>query len=348
MEKGLIVIKSSLHTLIIIILWQRLAPKGEKHIGIFCFYKWYYIGISKTLRVFVELLSPKRHQYKQHLKPQAMNAITKYILIILLGGLSYIQAQTTATIRGTVLDEKKQPLFTALAKIYSDSIYVSGADANLDGIYNVKNLNPGTYNVHISMMGYQTQIIRDVRILAGQTEYIDVTLQPYTKELPMFVARPHIKPIIDKDFGNVKYIPLEDLNHSVAPKNNTVGLITSTNTDMIPTDDGKDVYTRGSRRGTTQFIVDGMKTTNFNVPSQAIGGLVIVPSGIPAEFGDLTGGVVIITTKDYMMMMRQKRMMYEDYYAELEYKNNFLTKPLTEVKKDESTDEIKKVPEEIK
>jgi outer membrane receptor protein involved in Fe transport len=47
------------------------------------------------------------------------------------------------------------------------------------------------------------------------------------------------------------------------------------------------------------------------VPSQAIEQVTILSGGIPAEYGDLTGGVIIISTKNFISGMRESRLMRE-------------------------------------
>lgn len=272
------------------------------------------------------------------MKMTLKNSLTTLFSILQLLCIS----QTTGTIRGTILDENKKPMFTAVVKLYADSIYMDGTSSKEDGIYTFRSINPGTYNVHISMMGYQTQIIKSINVSSGQTADVNANMELFTNDIKGVVITAYEKPIIDKEFGLIDYISLDDIKKSAVPHNDAIQLAAQT-PGVTPTNDGKDLYVRGSRSGTTSYIVDGMKTIgDFNVAASAIAGMVVVPGGIPAEFGDLTGGVVIITTMDYLTAMRQKRMMYDEYNEEEEYKKNFLTKASSEEKKDESTNELKK------
>ena len=65
-------------------------------------------------------------------------------------------------------------------------------------------------------------------------------------------------------------------------------------------DDGQDINIRGSRSDATQYYVDGIKMIGgFSVPKAAIKEIKVISGGVPAMFGDATGGIVLITTKSY-------------------------------------------------
>ena len=66
-------------------------------------------------------------------------------------------------------------------------------------------------------------------------------------------------------------------------------------------------------RSATQYIIDGEKLIgSIEVPATAIQSASIISGGVPAAYGDLTGGVVIITTKDYFSGMREKTIRIRD------------------------------------
>jgi outer membrane cobalamin receptor len=70
---------------------------------------------------------------------------------------------------------------------------------------------------------------------------------------------------------------------------------------VVQTEEGGSLNIRGSRAGDTQYIVDGIKVNEgFSVPKSAIAYITVITGGIPAQFGDATGGIIIITTKNYM------------------------------------------------
>ena len=76
------------------------------------------------------------------------------------------------------------------------------------------------------------------------------------------------------------------------------------------TQDSKgEFHVRGGRGDATAYIVDGVKSPNISgVPALSIENLAIITGGIPAQYGDNTSGVIVVTTKDYFTGMQNKRM----------------------------------------
>ena len=72
---------------------------------------------------------------------------------------------------------------------------------------------------------------------------------------------------------------------------------------------GQPLYFRGSRSGSVQYIVDGMKGLQgtIKVPSGAIGEMSIYTGGLPAKYGDVLGGVIVIETKSYFSELKRRR-----------------------------------------
>src|SRR5690606_12970162 len=55
---------------------------------------------------------------------------------------------------------------------------------------------------------------------------------------------------------------------------------------------------RGTRSGASQVFMDGIKVIGSNnLPRAAIGEVNVITGGVPAQYGDLTGGVTSITTR---------------------------------------------------
>jgi outer membrane receptor protein involved in Fe transport len=68
-------------------------------------------------------------------------------------------------------------------------------------------------------------------------------------------------------------------------------------------------HIRGSRSDANEVFVDGVKTLDMgSLPSLGIENLTVFSGGVPAMYGDVTGGVIIVTTKSYFSGIREKNM----------------------------------------
>ena len=55
---------------------------------------------------------------------------------------------------------------------------------------------------------------------------------------------------------------------------------------------------RGSRENATAYYVDGIKVRGaIGVPTSGIEQITVVTGGLPAQYGDATGGIIAVTTK---------------------------------------------------
>lgn len=239
----------------------------------------------------------------------------KSILILsalMLSGTIF--AQSEGTIKGTVLDERNLPLpFTPVA-IMQDSTIVANRQTDENGEFTVKDLVPGNYNVKVFATSYNTHLLEKVIIRQNKITYININMVLSSTALkPVIITHTFRQPIVDPEFGALTSINIDQIENAAIGKTDLIGLITMVTPGVMPTPDGKDIYVRGSRRGSTTYYVDGNKTMTVpDVPGMGIGGMEILTGGVPASYGDCTGGVVVITTKEYKWEMSRKQNKIEE------------------------------------
>jgi hypothetical protein len=159
----------------------------------------------------------------------------------------------------------------------------------------------------------RTKKVTDVRVSSEKTTYLDVAVASNTLEGVDVIV--YVKPIIDKTFMDIKEISGEDLLH-MAYDRSDLGSAVVNLTSEATRDQNGDFHVRGGRGDATAFIVDGVKSPNISgVPSLAVENLAIITGGIPAQYGDNTSGVIVVTTKDYFSGIQSKRMR-ENYILE--------------------------------
>jgi hypothetical protein len=242
---------------------------------------------------------------------KTMKSILAMCALIISGTLI---SQTEGTIKGTILDEKKSPIPYAQVAILQDTIILFNVQADLNGEFTVKEITPGKYNIKAFASGFKIQLLEDVSVNPNKTRYVDIDMSIAQKDLPTVVISAKFKePAFDPIFRTVTPISIEQIESSATGKTDLVGLIISVTPCVMPTDDGKDVYIRGSRRGSTGYYVDGNRTMEVpDVPGMGISGMEVLTGGVPAEYGDCTGGLVIITTKEYKWEMNRKQNEIND------------------------------------
>jgi outer membrane receptor protein involved in Fe transport len=238
-----------------------------------------------------------------------MKTLKKLATATLLMAGSCIMAQSTGVIRGTITDSDGAPLYGTVIKVLEDSAMVTGTTTDFDGNYSIKDITPGEYNLQISSLGKATQLIQHVTVDPSQVAYVStkLTAADYTLKQVEVVVKSFEKTIINPLYSTMTAIRLEQIQKMPVTPGDIISIAVNVTPGVMPTDDGKDLYVRGSRRGSTQYIIDGNKVMgSAEVPGLGIAGMEVLTGGVPAEYGDCTGGIVIITTKDYKWEMRRK------------------------------------------
>lgn len=219
-----------------------------------------------------------------------------YLLgIFVLGFSSSIFAQVgSGTLKGKLTDaETGEPLPFVNIVLQEGDRQITGSATDFDGNYTIKPIPPGTYDVLVSYVGYNAKKIENVRINNEKITFLDIKLEAGVK-LEEFEVIEYSVPLIDKDGGSSGgTVTREDITRmpgrSATSIAATVGGVQQT---------GAGTSIRGAREGNTFFYIDGIKVRgSTNLPKAAIEEVQVLTGGIPASYGDATGGIVAITTR---------------------------------------------------
>lgn len=233
----------------------------------------------------------------------------KLILItaILFGaaGLTFGQG---AMIKGKVMDATNGgPLMFATVHVELGS-GTMGTTTDEEGRFTIKPLEPGTYDVVVTMMGYQTTTIQGVLVNKDKITFMnDMQVAFKSNLLKEAVVVDYKVPLINPEDPSAMTMLAAEIQATPAAKNpkQAVAMMSS---DIKINEQGQ-LYFRGARPETMGYYVDGVKMDDnlTGVPGQSIGSLTTYTGGIPAKYGDITGGVVVIETKSYFELYKQRQ-----------------------------------------
>ena len=219
------------------------------------------------------------------------------IIAAILSISNVLNAQVNlATIRGVIYNGEDSTEVVPFARVYIET--ESGQRNTISdefGRYKIDALKPGTYNLNVRSVGYDSLTVTNIALNpSGNLKLnvycgVDGTLPPVIVHVPL---------LIPGDIPKIE-IRLEDIEHSLYIQSPST-LIVTVNSDVQMIEGTSDIIIRGSRPGDAIYYVDGMKTTNMSsIPGASIGGLEAYTGGIPAKYGDTTGGVIVLETKSY-------------------------------------------------
>jgi hypothetical protein len=242
------------------------------------------------------------------------------ILLVVLG--LNMSAQGYGEIRGIIKNTELEPIPFATIKILQGNILIGGTQTNELGKYSYKPLNPGSYDMVIIESGHQTQPVNKVKIIPNEATYVDVKMTPNTLGTVTVVAKAYdyTKAGVDKNMYTMKSLDATELLQLAGSSRGDIkGALTSISSDVIETNG--EVHFRGTRGEATGYFVDGVRTLGAStIPGLGIENLTVFSGGVPAMYGDVMGGVVIITTKSYFSGIREKNMRMNAYYEKAQEK----------------------------
>lgn len=119
-----------------------------------------------------------------------MKVTLKFLMIVLLAFSSLLIAQD-GMISGRVIDEKTGDELMG-ANVIVEGLGAGGA-TDLEGVYRIYNIAPGTYSLRISYIGYQTKKVSDVVVSAGKVATIDITMNTASLEMESVVVEVQAK-----------------------------------------------------------------------------------------------------------------------------------------------------------
>lgn len=226
----------------------------------------------------------------------AIIAILSAALILLLAIDANAQIGM-GEIRGTITDSLTgQPIDgVTVSMLYKGYPKIEVTD--VQGSYAFKQLEPGTYSLTYQVFGQKPFTQQGIIVYAEGIKFVDMQMAN-----GIMIKGPEIHADnidIKKDPG-IHTITSVDILHGSGGRG--VGDVI---TGMIPGvtavgNNNKQLSIRGSRPDATQYIIDGVKVIGEPyIPQMGIEQVTVITGGLPAQYGDTTGGVVIITTKGY-------------------------------------------------
>lgn len=238
------------------------------------------------------------------------NIISLLALVLICSTSAFSQA--FGEIHGKVFDEQGTPLEGVRVTASSGSTINGGAMTDSTGRFKIKPLEPGVYGLVMSMMGKDTLKYANVHVNADRITHIpDVSLEIASGMMKGVEILEFVEPIIIKDGGG-SYVAIrqDQLKAMSVSHGGDIKRIAASLTSEIKTSaNGEELYFRGSRSGSVIYMIDGVKIRENvpNIPSCGISRMAVYTGGLPAKYGDTTGGVIVIETKNYL----------EDYYTKM-------------------------------
>lgn len=252
-----------------------------------------------------------------------MKYLNHLLILVALTLSQILSAQNTGEIQGKVFDlSSGEPLIGTSVFVRIGGSLI-GTASDIDGRFTIKPLNSGIYNVEFSYMGYKEQKYTNVQVNPDKITILDpMKLAP---DMAMFDSIPVIygwkQKLIDPEDPGKMSITATHLKNNPNLRS-PLKMISTLIPGVTESRDGEGLHFRGSRTNAIAYFIDGVKQgDNFSpIPSSAIGSMTVYTGGLPAKYGDVTGGVIVIETKSFFDLYNAQ--VAQDEMEQLNKKKN--------------------------
>lgn len=247
------------------------------------------------------------------------------LIVLVVSAFSIVRAQVgTGGVEGIVKDDKGEPIPFANVVLMEAGEQVTGASTDFDGKYKIKAVKPGNnYTIVVSVVGFTSQEKRGISINASKQTFVDFDMSAGVK-LDEVVVVEYEVPLIEKDGGSTVTVTGKDIQSM--PSRGANAAVTTV--AGVQDNDGQIGSFKGSRDGATNTYIDGVKVRgSVNLPQAAYEQVSVLTGGIPAQYGDATGGVISITTKGASRTTYGGIEAVSSIGAKYDDKNNYLFDP---------------------
>ena len=217
------------------------------------------------------------------------------VLTLLFFSLGGFAQSNYGEIRGKVIDKKtKTKMDFVMVVVKKDGIYKSSSQTDENGNYFIKGIDPGEYDIEVSYLGYKKFLGKGVNVNSGSITEFNIDLElvgdsGFDKDEVTVIA--YKNPLIKDDEGGKSFTSKDLIK--IGRSAGTLATLTAGGSSK-----GGRISFLGSRTDGTRVLIDGVATIgNSSVPIGSQDQIDIRQSGIPAMFGDFTGGAINITTK---------------------------------------------------
>ena len=217
----------------------------------------------------------------------------RILLLFVLSCISITGMLAQTSLEGKVTDAASgEAILFGTVALYKNDVLISGTETDLDGNYFFSNLDPGTYDIEASYIGYTAQRQVGVVINAGRTNRLDFSIsEGVLFEAVEIVA--YKVPLIEIDNTTSGATVTAEAIRSLPTK--SVNAIAATTAGIASTDGGA-ISIRGSRSNGTVYYVDGVRVSGL-IPQSEIDQMQVITGGVEAKYGDLVGGAISLTSK---------------------------------------------------
>jgi outer membrane receptor protein involved in Fe transport len=252
------------------------------------------------------------------MRQRIMKLSTFLAIVSLIALLFPIEAlsQAAGKISGVVTGESGDPLPGCNISIEETGL---GAATDLDGVFIVLNVPPGTYTVQAEMIGYRSEAIQNVKVIGNLTIKLNFQLNETVIEGEAVLVSDYRIPAVQKDLTykvqaltaeEIRLVPISSAYDLILTQAGITRQVLTQPVSNLPvfgqyaTIPSDGLHFRGGRENETTYYYDGVNVNDGlwggfsldNIGEYTLNSFEIYTGTFAPRFGEAMSGVVNMTT----------------------------------------------------
>jgi hypothetical protein len=234
----------------------------------------------------------------------------KFIITLAILTITKVVFSQNSSIKGRVIDEKTAETLPGAVVVLKGTTI--GGNTDLDGAFSISNLAPGIYSVECRLISYNTKVITDITVKAGEPAMITITMQTASTDLGVVEVTATMSKettgallVMQKNSATVSDgVSAESIKRT--PDKSTSDVLKRVSGASIQ--DNKFAIIRGLNDRYNAAYINGAplpssesdrKAFAFDIfPSNMLDNLMIIKTATPDLPAEFAGGIIQINTKN--------------------------------------------------
>jgi len=207
-----------------------------------------------------------------------------------------VASDAQTSLSGKILDkESGEVVIGATVRLKKGGVETDGTTTDAYGNFFFTNLQPGNYDVNVTYTGFAAAAFSNVQVSNGKANKMtNIQMESESTMLGPVVVTAYKNPLIEQD-NTTQGTVFTAEQIAKAPVKSIAGLAAASG--GVSSANGSDISIRGSRTGSTNYYIDGIRVSGAYLPPSEIEQLQVITGGLEAQYGDVTGGLIVASTK---------------------------------------------------
>ena len=189
-----------------------------------------------------------------------MKSLIIAIVSALVLGISLSHSSGQTSLQGKVTDARtNEPILFGTVALMKDGVIIKGVETDLDGNYYFSDINPGTYDVEASFVGYTPVRQTGVIIKADKANRLNIQIGEGVLADEICITE-YRAPLVEFDNTTTGGIVTSEAIKNLPTK--SVNAIAATTAGIAAQNGSNDISIRGGRANGTVYYMDGIRVTN--------------------------------------------------------------------------------------